>query len=813
MFIENYKKDDKTDYLEKSFNSIVDNHFYDNDDDTQTSMENSIEFYNEYRLQNELSIIEKYGLDKFGGLTEVEELANQIRFVLDYEPGVNYYYIKHSGIVLCYDKELERTSTAHLNPIPDLNDFKNHLNDPVEQMKLKGIIINIDAKLEIKDIEKYLLSEDLRNFLFVALPNSGKTEATIMTLLQNKVKFIFIVPLVVMARQIEQKYGVKAFYGKWKKPEPSELNQFVATYDAFQKLHGLLVNSLEYYLIIDEFHKLVTDSDYRYKAVRFIWEKMGYYKKIIGLTGTPYLCYSDATMEEYNIHPIKYLNSNRVTANIIYKMMILKDKADKCINILISKIIELSKSQKVIVFYNNKTKLDFIQDYLITKKYLNDNQLLIINADRKNDPEFQFIIKEEKFSDDIKVVLCTSVISTGINLKDASINNVIIFNESNLVEVVQFIYRFREINLTIYDYNYFTNDSQYFDLESKVSASWKNFKIHLANLNNENKQYSNYYLNEVLKYDMIKKEIVYKINNEYKIYKNWVRNIWLRVLHQRISSDLLMRGSYIQKYIKVGIQYEYECLSELDPNDFKDVPKNFDKLKKRMFDALKNDIDFLLSVVLQTGFIEAEKRINSESLFRQIKTVNFRQNMQKTNYYKEIFSQRKLKEKLIDFLIILGIGVRVKTAIEIIEGDLSKKLIKALEYLTIIPFYDIPEISWQNFSSDQIKLLQDFRPIHEYIKKTKDLSFVELASKLKANKKNNPTTDYFGKCPYERLRYIYLLKANTKKERDADGRRKSGEKFYRYHKVHDAVSLFNELKINIDAEEADIINRYLRNRA
>ena len=62
----------------------------------------------------------------------------------------------------------------------------------------------------------------------------------------------------------------------------------------------------KYILIIDEYHKLISDSGYRNKSLVQIdyWKRS--YLKFIGLTGTPYGCISKEGLKEENTEIIKY---------------------------------------------------------------------------------------------------------------------------------------------------------------------------------------------------------------------------------------------------------------------------------------------------------------------------------------------------------------------------------------------------------------------------------------------------------------------------------------------------------------------------
>ena len=82
-------------------------------------------------------------------------------------------------------------------------------------------------------------------------------------------------------------------------------------------------------------------------------------------------------------------------------------------------------------------------------------ELILFMADTRKDPEISLIITEQKINyskNNILVVLSTCIISTGITLRDLNFKNVFIYQETDMVELIQFINRFRHGVVNVYDF-------------------------------------------------------------------------------------------------------------------------------------------------------------------------------------------------------------------------------------------------------------------------------------------------------------------------------------------------------------------------
>jgi len=102
----------------------------------------------------------------------------------------------------------------------------------------------------------------------------------------------------------------------------------------------------------------------------------------------------------------------------------------------------------LIVRLNSKDTLSYIKDYLVENEILQEDEILLLYSDNeiKQSEHFKRLTNKERFEDQIKVVLTTSVIDEGINIKQTGFDT--LFLEQTYFyspeSIKQFTARFRD---------------------------------------------------------------------------------------------------------------------------------------------------------------------------------------------------------------------------------------------------------------------------------------------------------------------------------------------------------------------------------
>lgn len=108
-------------------------------------------------------------------------------------------------------------------------------------------------------------------------------------------------------------------------------------------------------------------------------------------------------------------------------------------------IKSIENGEKWLIFIDNRKKCRYVKDTLLkyykkNKRHvvdaLTDSDITIIDAESKNDDEYIEAISVEKF--DCKILISTSVIDNGVNLKDPSLKNIVIsdINKNKCLQMV-----------------------------------------------------------------------------------------------------------------------------------------------------------------------------------------------------------------------------------------------------------------------------------------------------------------------------------------------------------------------------------------
>jgi len=287
-----------------------------------------------------------------------------------------------------------------------------------------------------KKVTKYIPSDyameliNTKERVLIASPTgSGKSTAFIVgckTLeTANNHVYIFSAPYVKLVEQLTNKHDVQAVYGANDKKLYQNIyhyvkNQnkrvFVCTYDMtpvlVQFLRKVISTDLSFTLIVDEYHKTVTDyaKVYRREAIRNLEEVSKQARTFIALSGTT----DDIDKNDFDkvIDVDNGQKASPITDFAIYTYENQKNGIPELTEVIKAS----SKHRKVLAFIETKEQIQLIAKALRKQGI----KTATLTADDKRNAMFKNISENESIGHEVQVILSTSVIADGVNILNDS---------------------------------------------------------------------------------------------------------------------------------------------------------------------------------------------------------------------------------------------------------------------------------------------------------------------------------------------------------------------------------------------------------
>lgn len=257
--------------------------------------------------------------------------------------------------------------------------------------------------------------------LLLAETGTGKSYSFINALKKMNTKALFILPNSANVEQAMREYNIPGAHDLMSATKAlKEGNLSVFTWNKTEQL--LNIDLSEYIIVVDEIHQTYTDS-YREKAIKNLNNVVNKCKGRIDITATP-------TKLEFGIYDyiIEYIKEK----NTKYDVRLYD-------NINTDKIIEIiNKSKNSAVLYNSKKDLKYIND-LTTKKSG------IVYAENKAKSELYKRIIQHSDMGEYELLLNTTTILAGVNIKNKDITDIIIAGFKDPATIKQYVARFRDL--------------------------------------------------------------------------------------------------------------------------------------------------------------------------------------------------------------------------------------------------------------------------------------------------------------------------------------------------------------------------------
>ena len=270
--------------------------------------------------------------------------------------------------------------------------------------------------------------------------SSGKTSFIIHYAKENKLQTVITVPKKIQAKQLAKEYQITLLEGNYSQTKVTKALQsdvVVCTYDTLHHLSDIQHRTL----IVDESHNLVGAFNYRAKTLRKVVAQMDKANKVILLSGTQ----NELMCKELDYHFIEVTRKKNPTINI-HKI----NPTGTLFESTLSELSNLNYLDKIhFCFINDTAQLHDIKKTLIQNGTLSESEIDIISRstiDKDECKTYSDIVKNQKISDGVKLVLCTCLIEEGINIKNKNIGSIYMVGVKDVDTIRQFIARFRLMN-------------------------------------------------------------------------------------------------------------------------------------------------------------------------------------------------------------------------------------------------------------------------------------------------------------------------------------------------------------------------------
>jgi hypothetical protein len=283
---------------------------------------------------------------------------------------------------------------------------------------------------------------------------SGKTTFLIKYARRIRQLIVVAMPTINLAQQVARQHKGYALTGDYHPAKVNAANDadlIVCTYDTLHQVPALFLRLL----VIDEAHNFVNQygqvyhgyKPFRAETLRKCADLLSDAKKTILLSGTmpPLLC---QTLGAQLLSVSRTQNPNVR----VFDIEADGSTAEALSRSLITSLSEINWDHKKlqVVFWNNTDQLTAVKDLVVKLGYLQEDQIATISRSHYNRGEadsLDDIITRQKVIPGIKLLLCTCLISEGVNIKNRNVGRIFTVGLRCEDTFRQFIARFRKLKV------------------------------------------------------------------------------------------------------------------------------------------------------------------------------------------------------------------------------------------------------------------------------------------------------------------------------------------------------------------------------
>lgn len=305
----------------------------------------------------------------------------------------------------------------------------NYLDNRLKVLQCyKELDIKIDKYLPVDKIEEIVKQAGSGSrILIIADTGTGKTYSIISAFRNLGMKCILSVPNRMNAQQNMEKYKIGGAFAEHPIQSAMQNNDIVCA--VWEMLGTVDLDYHEHILVNDEAHAHVHDSSFRGHSIQGVTRVSPRFRGIIDITATP----TGLDLTQYT-HIYRFVSKNEIDYKV--KVYVGYNETDR--------VVTFARSEgKALILENKKKNLQY---YKATLEYETGQKAYIVTSEGKEDNEsFISIATKERLLPDTKYMLCTTVLTAGVNILDEDITDIFIVGFKSVTTIKQFIARARNV--------------------------------------------------------------------------------------------------------------------------------------------------------------------------------------------------------------------------------------------------------------------------------------------------------------------------------------------------------------------------------
>lgn len=306
----------------------------------------------------------------------------------------------------------------------------NYLDARLEGVQAhKELDIRYDKYLPLEKVKEIMkVVESGANVLMIADTGGGKTYSVVHALKELNIKGIISVPNRMNAQQNSEIYNIGGSYAG------RNLAKEMLTHDIVTSVWDMIghdkdIDFSNHVIIQDEVHSTIFDLGYRRGSLAGVSRVLKTFKGKLSITATP----TGINLDDFT-HIYRFRKEEGIEYNV--KVYLGFNESQR-----LGQVIQAEG--KVILLENKKKSLRYYK-HILEEGY--PGQVDIVTSDNKDESEiYASIASEEKIPDNIKYLLCTTVMTAGVNILNEDVTDVVVIGIKNITTIKQFVARSRKI--------------------------------------------------------------------------------------------------------------------------------------------------------------------------------------------------------------------------------------------------------------------------------------------------------------------------------------------------------------------------------
>jgi hypothetical protein len=277
---------------------------------------------------------------------------------------------------------------------------------------------------------------------------TGKTTYFIKRAQQTGRPLLLVVPTRSICRQQAKYPDAYLCYGSntaGRAADAAAATVVIATYDTAHHVPDIDRRTL----VIDEAHDLVNHYNFRAAALNRLQQVITEAAEVVYLSGTM----PRALLKAYDVPLVNVsrVNSPRVRLHYLKAENSSPRALSEALLSHLVKDLKEDPHQVHFALYNSTEQIDTVRRFMVEAGHLKADQIQALSSthrDRGETSAFDDLEQLEHIRDGVRLVLCTSIISEGVNIQNTNVGKVYAVGVNCPDTVRQFAARFRQMETT-----------------------------------------------------------------------------------------------------------------------------------------------------------------------------------------------------------------------------------------------------------------------------------------------------------------------------------------------------------------------------